>query len=77
MATNRWLSTAFTLVCLLAGTALGTTPANKCTAAKTKAAGAKVYAKARCYQEALATRAMVDPMCLAKAKAKFGSPGLS
>ena len=46
-------------------------PAQRCAGAKTKAAGAKVYAKTKCYQKALATGAVVDPACLAKAEQKF------
>ena len=71
MVTNCWTRIGVALLCVLTGTALGATPAQKCAATKTKAAGAKVYAKAKCYQKALANGSTVDSTCLTKAEQKF------
>ena len=71
MVTNCWMRIGVALLCVLTGTALGATPAQKCAATKTKAAGAKVYAKAKCYQKALAKGSTVDSTCLTKAEQKF------
>lgn len=68
--TFRWITPAV-LVLLAGGTTQALTLAEKCAAAKAKAAGAKVYAKAKCYQKALRTGAMVDTACLVKAEQKF------
>jgi hypothetical protein len=46
-------------------------PDGRCRAAKVKAAGQKVLAKARCHQRAILKAIAVDPGCLAKAEAKF------
>ena len=51
--------------------AFGATPGAKCAAAKIKAAGKKVYAKARCYQRAILAETSVEPECLAKMEDKF------
>ncbi len=67
----RWASGA-ALALLVAGSAqAGPTSAQKCAATKTKAAGAKVGAKAKCYQKALANGSTVDSTCLTKAEQKF------
>jgi hypothetical protein len=71
MVTNCWTRISVPLLCVLTGTALGATPAQKCAATKTKAAGAKVYAKAKRYQKALANGSTVDSTCLTKAEQKF------
>ena len=71
MLTHCWTRISVALLCVLTGTALGATPAQKCAATKTKAAGAKVYAKATCYQKALAKGSTIDSTCLTKAEQKF------
>ena len=50
-----------------------TPPLAKCQGAKVKAAGAKVYAKAKCYQKAFLKGLPVDTTCLLKAEQKFGA----
>jgi len=65
-------------VCVLVAGAVSpamaaTTPAQKCAAAKQKAAGKKASSKMGCYSKAKAKSLTVDPACLTKAEAKFSS----
>ena len=63
--------TAALALLITAGTPLAATPEGKCTAAKVKAAGLKVYAKTKCFQKAVQSGGSVDLSCLGKAEAKF------
>lgn len=54
-----------------AGPAHAATDAEKCRAAKIKAAGKKVSARANCYAKAALQSESVDPACLQKAEDKF------
>lgn len=67
----RIIVSIITLAPLLNGAAHAASPAEVCAAAKTKAAGAAVFAKAKCHQAALAKMTAVDPTCLAKADQKL------
>jgi hypothetical protein len=61
------------LIAALTGTSFAAaTPAEKCAAAKIKAAGAGVYGAAKCHSKALSKSASVDGACLAKAAGKLG-----
>jgi hypothetical protein len=50
-----------------------TPPAQKCAAAKQKAAGKKIAAKLTCYSKAVTKALPVDPACLMKAETKFSA----
>jgi hypothetical protein len=67
------LALALSLVALVAAPVAQaeTTPAQKCAAAKLRAATHKVNAELRCQKKALNKAVPVDPECLAKAQAKF------
>jgi cysteine-rich repeat protein len=52
--------------------AAGSSPAQKCAAAKMKAAGKKYAARANCYAKALSKSVPVDTGCLQNAEDKFG-----
>ena len=73
------MKTPQVLLVLLAATVLARasfaapTPAQKCAAAKMKAAGTKVYDKAKCQQKALLKSTAVDSACLAKAEQTFAT----
>jgi len=54
-----------------AAAAAASTPAQKCAAAKHKAAFKKAAAEGQCYQKAFLAGVAVDPACLAKADVKF------
>lgn len=56
---------------LLPNLAGAATPAEKCAAAKNRAALAKTTAKAKCYRKALLNGVAVNPDCLSKAEQKF------
>ena len=49
------------------------TPAQKCAAAKIKATGKKIGAKAKCQEKGILTALPADSTCLAKAEVKFSS----
>ena len=53
--------------------AAGASAASRCAAAKMKAAGKKVYGKAKCHQRALLADAPVDAACVAKVESKFAA----
>ena len=63
-----------TLVCtavVVAPAFAGSTPAEKCAAAKMKAVGKKCSARAKCYAKALSTSEAVSQDCLDSAEEKF------
>jgi len=73
MPHRRFLAMFLTVCCLIgfAPDARASTPAEKCTTAKIKAAGKKYAAKANCYAKAASHSEAVDPACLQKAETKF------
>src|SRR5262245_14884322 len=74
---RRLGQTVAMLVVLVASAGLihaGSTPAQKCAVAKSKAAVKKIAAKAKCWQKAIATGASTaDPTCLTAAETKFNT----
>jgi len=58
-------------LCGAAPRALAATDTEKCQAAKVKAAGKKVFDKAKCHQKALLNSLPVDPLCIQKVEEKF------
>src|SRR5690349_17881823 len=61
------------LALVATGPASASTPAQKCAATKTKAAGKKAAAKAGCQSKAAQKGTAVDASCLMKAETKFSS----
>ena len=70
---SSWKASGIALVIALGlgSIAYGATDDQKCAAKKIKAAGKKVFDKARCHQKATLQGTSVDPECLNKAEDKF------
>ncbi len=71
MKTRQMLPVVLIATVLARASFAAATPAQKCAAAKVKAAGTKVNDKAQCQQKALRKSTAVDSACLAKAEQKF------
>jgi len=71
MSSWKMLGIALVIAVGLAPIAHGATDDQKCAAKKIKAAGKKVFDKARCHQKATLNGTTVDQACLDKAEDKF------
>src|SRR5262245_9880918 len=70
-ATAAWLLLGAFLATIPTGAQAGQTPAQKCSVAKSRAAGKKIEAKLKCQQRAVQTGTAIDPACLMTAETKF------
>jgi hypothetical protein len=67
------IGTALLSLLLFAAPSFAATAGEKCAAAKTKAAGQKLYRKTKCHSKALARSTAVDADCLSTAEQKFST----